>query len=243
MFNKKIYHLCPMSKQTVFISQDDHHSILIAEKKDKFFVFDLDETLYSVGNPLAIHIDTQPLELLKRHSHIIDPLETKKQYFEKYGLACKGFFKDGLITPEEYDGYFVSAKYESWLKGEWDVKSLMDKIPYKKAVFSNSPKNHIVWSLEAMGLQDYFDYVVYADYYSENIICKPMDEALSIIEKIANVESNEHIYFFDDSHLNASAAIKRGWNVHHITKKNTILHLIPEIMESLKGEVKITNEE
>ena len=111
----------------------------------------------------------------------------------------------------------IPFEYKFLHKDPYLRKSL-DKLPYKKGIFTNGTREHAYNSVIKMGLENIFDFIEARD--SLNGIKPYVNVYLKLIQK-QKINTNHKIFFFEDSLENLKVAKKLGWITVFIQGKTT----------------------
>ncbi|EPR78580.1 Pyrimidine 5'-nucleotidase [Spraguea lophii 42_110] len=225
-----------MTKDTIYIGIDEIKTKSPVFNTEKVFVFDVDETLYSFDCKMQDLLAILPVECIRNKKILQNTDDIYTEYSKKYGIALRGYIADKLITPDEYIDAIAKIDYKKELQGEISLRDHLDKIPYNKICFSNSVDTHVKSTLKFLNLDGCFDYVVCANIYSDEIICKPMEESYTQVEKLIGIENRKNIIFFDDMLKNIEQARKRGWTTYHVQKENILKDILSEIIQEKENE-------
>lgn len=208
-------------------SKEDISAVTAQFKEDeKFFIFDMDETLF-YSEELLKQMDKARLEIGSKIKGW-----SKKHWEEtstKYSSSTEGDYRGMSVSMEEYiDKIELVDDFTVFLKPEPQIIEALEKVPYKKVVFSNSCEKRVVKIMEAIGLSKFFDlYFVWAS--NEDFITKPKKEAYDYVQEKLGVTDPQNIFFFDNREINAQMAKVFGWNALNVNQN--ICEKIDEALE------------
>lgn len=203
------------------------------KENEKFFIFDLDDTLYH-----SQEVTKQGLKVRMDFGSKIKGW-SKKHWREtrtKYSSFVEGDFQGMGVSIEEYNKIndAIETDFKSILKPEPKVIEALSKIPCKKIIFSNRRKNGIEKILEALGLSNMFD-LCFGRSGNEDFIVKPKKEAYDYVQEKLKVTNPQNIFFFDDLQINTQMAKVIGWNALHAD--HNICEKIDEALEIFSSKV------
>lgn len=124
-------------------------------------LFDLDNTLYSAADELFSRIDQR----INRYMHEVAgiPLhevdDLRHSYWQRYGVTMQGLMRHHHVDPEDYLAYVHDVDIESILIPDPDLRRVIDTLPQRCAVFTNSSLDHSERVLAALGLTGAFEYI------------------------------------------------------------------------------------
>jgi putative hydrolase of the HAD superfamily len=141
------------------------------------FFFDLDETLYPHNNGMWQAIAGRiSLYMIERMEFSPDQVATiREKYFREYGTTLRGLQANHNVDMEEYLAFVHDVPVSQYLHKDIEARKVIQGIPARKFVFTNSDANHVNRVLEAVGLQGLFDGII--DVHAIAPYCKPMPEA------------------------------------------------------------------
>lgn len=193
--------------------------------------FDIDNTLYHKSTRIA---DLMGKRILAYFLGLGLPEDEAKalhqKYYREHGLAIRGLLKNHAgIDPLDYDMRVDgSLPLDDILKPEEELTTLVRDIDRSKVrVFAatNAYKNHGLRCIKLLGLEDYFDGIVYCDYSAGPLFCCKPDKAYyEAAAEIVGVSDTTKFYFVDDSEKNIVAAKEMGW-------RSAVLYFEPDEVE------------
>ena len=174
----------------------------------KYWIFDLDNTLYSGQTKVFSEVDKK-MSLFISKKFNVDLIEAKKiqkEYFYEYGTTLSGLMKKKNVDPNEFLE-FVHDIDISWLPKDKLLREELIKIKEKKYIFSNGSHDHIKNVTNQLGIDDLFDGAF--DITDANFVPKPhLDPYTKLIEKF-KLEPKQSILIEDIAH-NLEQAKKLG---------------------------------
>ena len=149
----------------------------------KYWIFDLDNTLYSGQTKVFSEVDKKMSAFIseKMNVDLIKAKEIQKKYFYEYGTTLSGLMKQDNIDPHDFLE-FVHDIDISWLPQDLKLKEELIKIKEKKYIFTNGSHAHVENVTKQLGIDGLFDGAF--DIVDANFVPKPhVDPYKKIIEK------------------------------------------------------------
>lgn len=176
-------------------------------------VFDLDETLYPPETGLLRAIDRRIELFLQEKLGLELPAVTalRMKYYRKYGTTLRGVHEQHGIDPDEYFHYAYLTGVEDYLTPDPLLRGMLEEIPLRKVIFSNSPSEHITRVLRVLGVDHCFQGIF--DIRFSGYLGKPNAFSYRLVLE-ALAAGAENCLFFDDNPVNLETAKKMGfWTV------------------------------
>ena len=174
----------------------------------KYWIFDLDNTLYSGQTKVFSEVDKKMSAYISQKLNV-DLLEAKKiqkKYFYESGTTLSGLMKHHKIDPNEFLE-FVHDIDISWLPKDFLLREELKKIKEKKYIFTNGSHSHVENVTKQLGIQDLFDGVFAIT--DADFVPKPHIDPYQKIIKKFNLNPEESILIEDIAH-NLEQAKKLG---------------------------------
>ena len=126
--------------------------------KIKYWIFDLDNTLYSGQTKVFSEVDKKMSSFIseKFNVNLIEAKKIQKEYFYEYGTTLSGLMEKKSVDPNEFLE-FVHDIDISWLPKDKILKEELIKIKEKKYIFSNGSHAHINNVTNQLGINGLFD--------------------------------------------------------------------------------------
>lgn len=173
-------------------------------------LFDLDDTLYSpdcgVWGLIREKIDLFMISRLDYSQE--DVTKAREGFFRDYGTTLRGLQATHKIDTDDYLNYVHDVPIEDLIKPNRMLIELLQKMPQKKAIFTNADRIHASRVLKSLQIDKYFDNVV--DILDTDPYCKPMREAFQIAMEKLSVSDPATVLFFDDNLHNITTAQSLG---------------------------------
>ena len=149
----------------------------------KFWLFDLDNTLYSGDTKVFDQVDKKMSKFIsdKLKVSLKEAKKIQKNYFHEYNTTLNGMIKNHKIDAEEFLD-FVHDVDLNFLKKDPDLKNEISNLIGKKYIFTNGSKAHANNVTKRIGIENLFDGVF--DIVDSDFIPKPSIEPYrKIIQK------------------------------------------------------------
>ena len=168
-------------------------------KNIEFFLFDLDNTLYSGQTKVFEMIDKRMSAYISKKLNVdlIKAKEIQKKYFYELGTTLSGLMKHNNIDPYEFLN-FVHDIDISWLSKDLLLREELIKIKEKKYIFTNGSHSHANNITKQLGIEDLFDGIF--DITDADFIPKPSIEPYKKIIKKFNLDPKKTILIEDIAH-------------------------------------------
>ena len=177
-------------------------------KNIKFWLFDLDNTLYSGATKVFDQVDKRMSDFISSKLNISkeEAKKIQKNYFVEYNTTLNGMIKNHKIDANEFLE-FVHDIDLSFLKEDKQLDHEIEKIEGKKIIFTNGSRAHALNVTKRLGIERHFDDIF--DIVSADFIPKPsLKTYKKIIEKY-KIEPQYSI-FIEDIARNLKPAYELG---------------------------------
>ncbi|KAH8924805.1 pyrimidine 5-nucleotidase [Atractiella rhizophila] len=187
--------------------------------------FDIDNTLYSKTVNVA-QLMTEKIQkyFVKIGLSDEEAHRLHQKYYKEYGLAIRGLVRHHKVDPLDYNQHCDAAlPLETILFPSPALHDLFRSIDTNKVRIwglTNAFRDHASRVLKLLGLQEYFEGIVYCDYQNPTFNCKPERAFFEMAQRAPHPPSynptpeeiKSRNRFIDDSLLNIRGAIKFGWD-------------------------------
>jgi putative hydrolase of the HAD superfamily len=177
-------------------------------KKIKFWLFDLDNTLYSGDTKVFDQVDKKMSFFIskKLNVNLEEAKKIQKNYFQEYNTTLNGMIKNHKIDAEEFLE-FVHDVDLNFLKEDLDLQNELTNLMGKKYIFTNGSKAHASNVTKKIGIQNLFDGVF--DIVDSNFVPKPSIEPYKKIIQKYGLDP-EYCIFIEDIARNLKPAYELG---------------------------------
>ena len=165
----------------------------------KYWIFDLDNTLYSGQTKVFSEVDKKMSSFISKKFNvdIVEAKKIQKEYFYEYGTTLSGLMKKKNVDPNEFLE-FVHDIDISWLPKDKILKNELIKIKEKKIIFTNGSHAHVENVTKQLGIFVLFDGAF--DITDANYVPKPhLDPYQKLIKKF-DLDPNLSILIEDIAH-------------------------------------------
>ena len=149
----------------------------------KFWIFDLDNTLYSGKKKVFEQVDKKMSEYISKKLNL-DLKEAKKlqkNYFHKYNTTLNGLIKNHKIDPNEFLEFVHDINIE-FLQKDINLGNEIEKLDGLKIIFTNGSRKHALNVTRKLGIDRLFDDIF--DIVDCKFIPKPLVEPYKkLVEK------------------------------------------------------------
>ena len=155
----------------------------------KFWIFDLDNTLYSGETRVFEQVDKRMSKYIseKLNVSILEAKEIQKNYFYKYNTTLNGMMKNHKIEANEFLE-FVHDIDINFLKKDLTLSEELRKLKGKKIIFTNGSRKHALNVIQKIGIDQYFDDIF--DIIDSNFVPKPAMEPYKKLVEKHNIDPN-----------------------------------------------------
>jgi len=155
----------------------------------KFWIFDLDNTLYSGKTKVFEQIDKRMSKYIsdKLNVSIVEAKEIQKKYFYKYNTTLNGMLKKHKIDANEFLEFVHDIDID-FLKKDLTLSEELRKLEGKKIIFTNGSKKHALNVIRKIGIEQHFDDIF--DIVDSNFVPKPTMEPYKKLVEKHNIDPN-----------------------------------------------------
>jgi len=149
----------------------------------KFWLFDLDNTLYSGKTKVFEQVDKKMSKYIsaKLNVSIEEAKKIQKNYFYEYNTTLNGMIKNHQIDANEFLEFVHDIDID-FLKKDLKLAEEIKKLDGKKIIFTNGPRKHALNVTKRIGIDQLFDDVF--DIVDSKFIPKPAIEPYKkLVEK------------------------------------------------------------
>ena len=177
-------------------------------KKIKYWLFDLDNTLYSGDTKVFDQVDKKMSFFIskKLNVNLKEAKKIQKNYFQEYHTTLNGMIKNHNIDAEEFLQYVHDVNL-NFLKKDLNLQKELTKLMGKKYIFTNGSKAHATNVTKRIGIENLFDGVF--DIIDSDFIPKPSIEPYKKIIQKYGIEP-DYCIFIEDIARNLKPAHELG---------------------------------
>ena len=124
----------------------------------KYWIFDLDNTLYSAKTRVFEQIDKKMSEYISKKLNVstAKAKEIQKNYFHEYNTTLNGMIKNHKINADEFLEFVHNIDID-FLKKDPMLSEELKKLDGKKIIFTNGSRKHALNVTKRIGIDQYFD--------------------------------------------------------------------------------------
>ena len=124
----------------------------------KYWIFDLDNTLYSAKTRVFEQVDKKMSEYISKKLNVstAKAKEIQKNYFHEYNTTLNGMIKNHKIDADEFLEFVHNIDID-FLKKDLILGEELKKLDGKKIIFTNSSRKHALNVTKRIGIDQYFD--------------------------------------------------------------------------------------
>ena len=185
-------------------------------KNVKFWIFDLDNTLYPSSTNLFSGIDKLMASFITQHLKVSheEAMQIKNDYFQKHGTTLNGLIKNHNIDPHHFLEFVHNIDY-SFLNKNEKLNKEIKSLPGKKIIFTNGSKKHANNVISNLQLDENLFSIF--DIVDSDFIPKPERSPYERLIKKYDIIPEQSI-FFEDIARNLKPAhdlgMKTGWVIN-----------------------------
>ena len=127
-------------------------------KTIKYWIFDLDNTLYSGKTKVFEQVDKKMSKYIsnKLNVGIDEAKKIQKSYFYEYNTTLNGMIKNHKINPNEFLEFVHDIDID-FLKKDHSLAVEIEKLEGKKIIFTNGSRKHAINVTKKIGIDQHFD--------------------------------------------------------------------------------------
>ena len=165
-------------------------------KNIKYWIFDLDNTLYSGDTKVFDQVDKKMSKFIseKLNVSIEEAKKIQKNYFHEYNTTLNGMIKNHEIDADEFLKFVHDVDF-GFLKPNKPLKREISNLNGKKFIFTNGSKAHVENVTKRIGIEKLFDGVF--DIVESDFIPKPSIEPYKKIIEKYKIEPQYSIFIED----------------------------------------------
>ena len=165
----------------------------------KYWIFDLDNTLYSGQTKVFSEVDKKMSSFISKKFNVDfkKAKEIQKKYFYEYGTTLSGLMSRDNIDPHEFLE-FVHDIDISWLPEDKFLREELLKIKEKKIIFTNGSHAHVENITRQLGIYGLFDGAF--DITDSDFIPKPHIDPYKKLIKKFDIDPTKSILIEDIAH-------------------------------------------
>ena len=165
-------------------------------KKIKYWIFDLDNTLYSGDTKVFDQVDKKMSRFISDKLKVSteEAKKIQKNYFHEYNTTLNGMIKNHKIDADEFLEFVHDVNLD-FLKANKPLEQEITNLNGKKFIFTNGSKAHAANVTKRIGIEKLFDGVF--DIVESDFIPKPSIEPYKKIIEKYKIEPQYSIFIED----------------------------------------------
>ena len=177
-------------------------------KKIKYWLFDLDNTLYAGTTKVFDQVDKKMSKFIseKLNVSIEEAKKIQKDYFHEYNTTLNGMIKNHEIDANEFLEFVHDVNLD-FLKKDKFLENEIMKLNGKKIIFTNGSRAHAENVTKRIGIDKLFDGIF--DIRDSEFIPKPSKEPYKKLVENYKIEP-QYCIFFEDIARNLKPAHELG---------------------------------
>jgi putative hydrolase of the HAD superfamily len=199
------------------------------------FFFDLDNTLYPhsarVTEALEEKMNAYVAEIAQLDT--LDAAKMRQGYFERYGTTLRGLQLHHAVNTEAYLARVHDIQIEALVTRNQLLCDLMQPILNQSTVFTNSPREHAIRVLTALGFQDQQWSIV--DIRATDFQPKPQLAAYEAALRAAHAKPASSV-LFEDTLVNLKTAKAIGMQTVYIHPDPTSI-TVPSYVDYVYADI------
>ena len=174
----------------------------------KYWIFDLDNTLYSGKTKVFEQVDKKMSEYIsnKLNISVAEAKKIQKNYFHEYNTTLNGMIKNHRIDADEFLEFVHDIDID-FLKKDLKLSQELEKLEGKKIIFTNGSKKHALNVTQRIGIDKLFDDMF--DIVDSDFIPKPAIEPYNKLVEKHKIDPNLCV-FVEDIARNLKPAYEMG---------------------------------
>ena len=142
----------------------------------KYWIFDLDNTLYSGQTKVFEQVDKKMSKYIsnKLKNNLEEAKKIQKDYFYEYSTTLNGMIKNHKIDPAEFLEFVHDVNID-FLQKDYKLAEEIKKLDGKKIIFTNGSRKHAINVTKKIGIDKLFDGIF--DIVNANYVPKPSIES------------------------------------------------------------------
>jgi len=167
-------------------------------KDIRYWVFDLDNTLYPAESNLFSKIDERMKKFIMKNLSLDheQAYRLQKKYYLDYGTTLSGLMLNHSINPINFLDYVHNIDIDN-IAPNSKLNNALKKLRGTKYVYTNGSKNHAIRVLKKLNIFENFSDIF--DIEAANFIPKPKIESLYKLINMYNIEPTKTAFFEDIS--------------------------------------------
>jgi putative hydrolase of the HAD superfamily len=199
-------------------------------------LFDLDNTLYPRSSGVVARIDERINGYLRARVGIpaVEVDRVRRRFWAEHGTTLRGLMLRLSVDADDYLEYVHDIEIVDLLEPDPELRASLERLPGRKAVFSNASRAHAARVLRRLGLDGAFEAVLGL----EDLAYVPKPEAAAFRTALERLRAHpESCSMIDDLRPNLAAAKRLGMRTIWVAERDgeppdeTIDHVVSSARE------------
>lgn len=173
--------------------------------------FDLDNTLYppdcGVWEAIGARIEKFVIDNVNIEEEKVS--EFRQYCHDKYGTTLQGLKRLYQVDDEQYLKYVHDIDLSQYLVNDGQISKLLDSLPQRKIIFTNSDENHASKVLRFLEIEEQFEMII--DVTKLDPYVKPQKGSFQRALELTGLRSANSCVFIDDFQSNVEGANEMGF--------------------------------
>lgn len=199
----------------------------------RVWLFDLDNTLHDANPHIFPHINRSMRQYIERHLGVDEAEATRirQRYWERYGATLLGLVRHHGTDPRHFLWHTHQfERLERMVVFELALRGMLRRLPGRKIVFSNAPRQYTEAVLDILGIANFFDGVWSIERLGYHP--KPLPEAFRRLLHGERIRPHQCV-FIEDSCANLKAAKRLGMKTVLIARRPRLPAYVDLRLESV----------
>jgi len=177
-------------------------------KSIKYWIFDLDNTLYSGKTKVFEQVDKKMSQYIsnKLNVSLDEAKKIQKNYFYEYNTTLNGMIKNHKVDANEFLEFVHDVDID-FLQKDLELRAQIQKLDGKKIIFTNGSRKHALNVTKRIGIDQLFDGIF--DIVDSDFIPKPSVEPYKILVEKHKIDPKLSV-FVEDIARNLKPAYEMG---------------------------------
>jgi len=174
----------------------------------KYWIFDLDNTLYSGKTKVFEQVDKKMTQYISKKLNVSaeEAKKIQKNYFYKYNTTLNGMIKNHKVDVDEFLEFVHDINID-FLQKDLKLSEEIKKLKGKKIIFTNGSRKHALNVTKKIGIDHHFDDIF--DIVDAELVPKPSIEPYKKLVKKHKIDPKLCV-FIEDIARNLKPAYEMG---------------------------------
>ena len=204
-------------------------------------LFDLDNTIYPASNGLMQSIDQRIGEYVQRSLGLSEEeaLRLRRHYYAEFGTTLRGLqHHHNHVEIESYLQYVHDVALDAFLQSDERLNAMLTSLKARKAIFTNSPREHAERVLEILRIAHHFERIFDLRFF--DFVAKPDPRSYARVLQELGVEGKEAM-LIEDTANNLGPAKQLGMTTILIDDQEQPHDLADYVVPDVVAAVEVAN--